>query len=116
MTAEHTTPRSGQEGTDRTITVDVELTEPLVEMIQRTSDEDVSLSEWIAEAAERRLTLFHGAEFTAPVDVPEEAVEFAELRAEHERLKGRDPEDIHLADYVNEHVDLQFDYPDEDDE
>ncbi|RLM87897.1 hypothetical protein [Haloarcula sp. Atlit-7R] len=114
MTTEDTTRRSGQESTAPTITVDVELTEPLAEMIQRTSDDDVTLSEWVTEAAERRLTLFSGAEFPAPVDVPDEAAEFAELRAEHARLKGKDPEDIHLMDYVTEHVDLQFDYPEDD--
>jgi len=111
MTAKDTTRRRGQEGTDRTITVDVELTEPLVEMIQRTKPADVSLSDWVAHAAETRFTLYNAQEFDAPVDVPEEAVEWAELRAEHARLKGKD--DIHLLDYVCEHTSLDFQLPEE---
>ena len=96
------------------VTVDVELTEPLVEMINRTKSDDVSLAEWVAHAAETRFTLYNAKEFDAPVDVPEEAVEWGELRAEHARLKGKD--DVHLLDYVCEHTALDFQLPADEEE
>jgi len=96
-----------------TTPVEVELSDPLIEIIKELKDEDVTLSEWIEQAARIRTHLidFGGHMFETTVDVPEEAVEWAELRAEDARIRGK--EDIHLLDYVLEHVDLQFELPEE---
>ena len=101
------------EGDRETTTVEVELTDPLIEIIEEVKDEDVTLSEWIEQAARIRTRLmdFGGNRFETTVDVPEEAVEWAELRAEDARIRGK--EDVYLLDYVLEHVDLQFELPDE---
>jgi hypothetical protein len=52
-------------------------------------------------------------DYEVDVEVPAEAVEWARLRAEDARLRGR--EDVRLMDYVNDHVVPAFRFPDEDD-
>jgi hypothetical protein len=101
---------------DRTVTVDVDLTEPMLELVMRVKSDDKSVEEFVAEAVGQRVQLagFESHTFDAIVDVPEEAAEFGRLRAEDARMRGRD--DVDDRDDINDHVDLRFNYPDEDDD
>lgn len=91
-------------GDDRgTITVDVEVSEALVDLIRQETDTHVDVGEWIAGAAELRLQYgWMDDRSTLSVDVPDEIAESAELLAEHSRVQhGRErvPEDA-LHDFV----------------
>jgi len=102
-----------------TVSIEVELSEPLLELIQRTKKEQAPLSrddpkpvaEWIEEAALLRLRMVE-TEIPVPVDVPEEAIERAKLHAEDRRIRTGEEDDF--ENWVTEFVDLQFRYDDVD--
>jgi len=112
------------EGTRRgTVIVEVELTEPLLELIQQVKEEQAPLTreepkpieEWVREAALLRLRLAEGKhEVPVTADVPEEAVEKAKLHAEDREI--RTGEDADFRDWVPEFIDLQSRYEGVDEE
>jgi hypothetical protein len=98
-----------------TVTVEVELTEALVDLICREFGNDVDLSEWTAGAAEMRVRhLFMEDKRELNIDIPEDVAERAELLAEHGRVRhemtgyAADP-----ADWITEIADLGYRFPDE---
>ena len=104
-----------------TVTVKVELSEPLVELIKQVKEEDAplfregkkSLAQWVEEAALLRLRMAEGKhEVPVTAEVPEEAVERAKLHAEDRRI--RTGEDTDIGEWIHEFIDLQFRFPDED--
>jgi len=104
---------------DETVTVEVELTEPLLELIQQAMEDEKSLArdepksvkEWVREAALLRLRLVEGRhEVPVTASVPEEVVEKAKLHAEDSRI--RSGEDADFQDWIPEFIDLQFRYED----
>jgi len=104
-----------------TVTIEVELSEPLLELIQRTKeeraprsrDEPKPVAEWIEEAAMHRLRMVE-PEVPVTVDIPEEAIDRAKLHAEDHRIRTGEEDDF--ENWVTEFVDLQFRYDDVDEE
>lgn len=101
---------------DERVIIEVETTGPFVEMVRRLKNDSETVAEWIEGAAGLRAQMvgYEHHDYGVDVEVPVEAVEWARLRAEDARLRGR--EDVRLADYVNDHVTTRFRFPDEDDE
>jgi hypothetical protein len=104
-----------------TVSVEVELTEPMIELIEDVKEEEAPLfregrkpiAEWIEEAAMlrlRRLERKHKVPATA--HIPEEAVERAKLHAEDRRIRTGEPQDF--QERVSEFIDLEFEYDDVD--
>jgi len=99
-----------------TVTVEVELTEALVDLVHREFEDDVDLSEWVAGAAEMRVRhRFMEDKRQLTVDLPEDVAERAELLAEHARVRH------HLTgvrgspvDWLTEFTELGYRFPDED--
>lgn len=104
--------RDGDRGT---VSIEVETTGPFIEMVRRLKNDDETVAEWIEGAAALRAQMigYERHDYEVDVEVPAEAVEWARLRAEDARLRGR--EDVRLMDYVNDHVVPAFRFPDEDD-
>lgn len=104
-----------------TVSIEIELSEPLLELIQLTKeeqaplcrDEPKSVVEWIEEATMLRLRMVE-TEVPVTVDVPEEALERAKLHAEDQRI--RTGEEDGFENWVTEFIDLQFRYDDVDEE
>lgn len=100
---------------DETVPITIELTPPIVELIDfvRDADEGETTTNWIKNtirvALVRRDHEFWSS-VTAPVEVelPYEAARWAQLWANHDAATGSDRHDIetHLMDYVN----LDFDW------
>lgn len=109
MSAEQTTRSSGNENSERTVTVDVELTEPMIAILSELKHDDQSISEWIVKAIDMRVALagerhcYHDL----AVYVPDDVAEWAELRAEDARIRGRE---VDVDDYVYEHLDINLEY------
>lgn len=98
-----------------TVTVDVEVSEALVELIRREHGEDVDLSEWLAGAGEMRLREGYWHEDTTiPVDVPDELAERANLLAEHSRVQhGKTGLEGSRDDWLADLSHVEFRFPDE---
>ena len=112
---------SGEQDCEQTrrrerVIVEVETTGPFVEMVRRLKNDGETVAEWIEGAAALRAQMvgYERHDYEVDVDVPAEAVEWARLRAEDARLRGR--EDVRLMDYVNDHVAPRFRFPDEGDQ
>jgi len=110
-----------REGDRGTVKIEVELSEPLLKLIQQAKEEQAPLSreepkplaEWIEEAALLRLRMVE-TEVPVTVDVPKEAVEQAKLHAEDRRIRTGEVDDF--ENWVTEFVDLQFNYDVDEDE
>lgn len=95
------------------VSLDVEISEALLQLIDEQRDEDVSRGQWVARAAEIQIRqLLYHDEASVEVEVPEEIHERAELMAEHQRVQnpqvpGRDD----AEEWVGELVRLSFSPP-----
>jgi hypothetical protein len=97
------------------VPVTIELTSPLVELIDhvRDAEDGESITDWIKTTVQTRLVK-HDNEFwnsaTVPVEaeLPNDAAQWARLWADHYAATGSGPHDIetHLMNYV----DLEFDW------
>lgn len=99
-------------GDTETTTFDVEVTEQLLELAMRVKPDDQSLEQYAADAVAQKVTLdsYENHTYEAVVEVPEEAVELGELRAEDAAF--RRGEDVNPMDIILEHVDFDFQMPD----
>lgn len=110
-----------REGDRGTVSIEIELSEPLLELIQQTKEEQAPLcrddpkpvAEWIEEAALLRLRMVE-TDIPVPVDIPEEAIERAKLHAEDRRIRTGEEDDF--ENWMTEFVDLRFRYDDVDEE
>jgi len=99
-----------------TVTVDVEISEALADLICREEGDDVDLGAWLADAGEFRLRqqYFH-RDAIVTADVPEELAERATLLAEHSRVQhGQTDLTADRDDWLADFADLEYRYPDED--
>jgi len=98
-----------------TVTVDVEISEALVELIRLEHGEDVDLSEGLAGAGELRLreSYWHG-DTSIPVDVPDEVAERTNLLAEHSRVQhGKTGLEGSREDWLTDLAHVEYRFPDE---
>lgn len=106
------------EGDRGTVTVEVEVSEALLDIIRQEHGENVDIGEWIAGAVELRLrqSLWND-DATITADVPEELAEQAELLAEHSRVQhGLSGVRGDRVDWLNDISDVEFRFPEDDDE
>lgn len=107
--------RHAEAGTTDTVSITIELTSPMVELIdlERKDDEGETVTDWIKRAVETRLAR-RDHEFWSSVTVPVEAelqadaAQWARLWADHRTATGSEPYDVEnrLMDYI----DLEFDW------
>ena len=105
-----------RDGDRATITVDVEISEALADLIRREEGDDVDLGAWLADAGEYRLRQqFYHRDATVVADVPDELAERATLLAEHSRVQhGQTGLAADRDDWLADFADLEYRYPDED--
>lgn len=107
--------RHAKAGTTDTVSITIELTSPMVELIDlvRKDDEGETVTDWIKRAVETRLAR-RDHEFWSSVTVPVEAelqadaAQWARLWADHRTATGSEPCDVEnrLMDYI----DLEFNW------
>ena len=107
--------RHAEAGVTDTVPITIELTSPMVELIDlvRKDDEGETVTDWVKRAVQTRLAC-RDHEFwssvTVPVEVelPPEAAQWARLWADHRTATGSEPCDVEnrLMDYI----DLEFDW------
>jgi len=107
--------RHAEAGTTDTVSITIELTSPMVELIDlvRKDDEGETVTDWIKRAVETRLAR-RDHEFWNSVTVPVEAelqadaAQWARLWTDHRTATGSEPHDLEtrLMDYI----DLEFDW------
>lgn len=98
---------------DGFVNVDVEMPEPMLELVKHAKRDDQDVEEFIVAAVMQHVNfaLRTREPFEATVDVSDEAAEFARLNAETARLLGR--EDVDERDYVADFINLRYTFPDE---
>lgn len=97
------------------LTFEVEVSEPLVELIRREHGEDVDIEDFIAGAAELRLrqSLWND-DATVTADVPEGLAEQAELLSEHSRVQhGLSGQRGGRENWLNDISNIEFRFPEE---
>jgi hypothetical protein len=105
----------GQEtpGNDRgTVTVQVEISEALVELIDAVNSEGDPLEDWVAGAAEMeaRRRLWND-KTELPIPVPDEVQDVAELLQEHWRVQYG--HELTYGDALTEVVNVRYEPPNE---
>ena len=99
-----------------TVTLEIELSEPMYEMMRETIDgqaplnrtEPKSVAQWVKESAAIRLGELQ-SEVPVTADIPGEVVQRAKRYAEDARIRG--DEDARFEDYVHDFIELRFEYP-----
>jgi hypothetical protein len=99
-----------------TVTLEIELSEPMYEMMREKIDDKAPLSrtepksvaEWVKESAAIRLGELQD-EVPVTADIPGEVVQRAKRYAEDARIRG--DEEARFEDYVHDFIALQFKYP-----